>query len=86
MELGFPTEKVEAWQQYAEEPGKPTETVYAYMPLAVVAQTILDKGGFVRATWVHEKRPSRREGRKGTKRQWKRGHSTFTVDPNYRVL
>lgn len=26
VELGFPTEKVEAWQQYAEEPAKPTET------------------------------------------------------------
>lgn len=46
VELGFPTQRIEALANYAEEWDDPTDTVYAYVPLELVAQIILDAGGF----------------------------------------
>lgn len=44
VELGFPSEAVEAWLPYAEEADRPTDTVYGYVPLDVVAGVLTDHG------------------------------------------
>lgn len=44
-ELGYPSEADDLLQEYAENPGKPTETVYGYVPHHVVAQLIEKHGG-----------------------------------------
>jgi len=49
VEIGFPSAKVEALMEYAENPDRPTQTVYGWVPIKVVAQIILDHGGFARA-------------------------------------
>lgn len=46
VEVGYPSDRVEALMDWAEEPDKPTETVYGYVPIEVVAQVIADHGGF----------------------------------------
>lgn len=48
VEIGFPTERVEELMPYMEDWGdtKPTEAVYAYVPVEIVAQVIADNGGF----------------------------------------
>lgn len=48
VEIGFPTERVEALMKWMEDWGDtdPTEAVYAYVPVEVVAQVIADNGGF----------------------------------------
>lgn len=43
-EIGFPSERVESLIDFAEQPEKPTETVYAYVPAAVV-QGVIDLHG-----------------------------------------
>ena len=45
VELGFPTERVEAWMPYCDNAEEPTNTVYGYVPLAVVAAVIDAHGG-----------------------------------------
>ena len=42
VECGFPSAVVLEWMEYAEDPGRPTETVYAQVPIDVVARTLLD--------------------------------------------
>jgi hypothetical protein len=54
VELGFPSEKVLAWQRYAEDKRDPTRTVYSYVPLYVVARALDRHGGIVS---VGEKTP-----------------------------
>jgi hypothetical protein len=44
VELGFPSEAVEAWLPYAEDEDRPTETVYGYVPLDVVAAALTEHG------------------------------------------
>lgn len=48
VEVGFPSERVEALMPYIDddEGADPTETVYGYFPIDVVAQVIVDHGGF----------------------------------------
>lgn len=45
IEVGFPSEEEALLMEYAEEPNKPTETVYGYTPVSVVAQVIDKHGG-----------------------------------------
>lgn len=44
VELGYPNEPVEAWMEYAEDPDRPTTTVYGYVPIEVV-EVVLDQHG-----------------------------------------
>jgi hypothetical protein len=46
VEIGFPSERVERFMKYAEDESNPTETVYGYVPLEVVAEVVKDHGGF----------------------------------------
>lgn len=51
VEIGYPTERVESFMPYIDgEDSEPTGTVYGYVPLTIVAQAIIDHGGFARAT------------------------------------
>lgn len=46
VEVGFPSvEPPEIWQQYAEEPDRPTDTVYTYIPIELVSFFIARHGG-----------------------------------------
>jgi len=45
VECGFPSEKPELIMSYAEQPEKPTETVYGYVPIELVEQLLLLHGG-----------------------------------------
>ena len=46
VELGFPSDRVEALIPFAEEEDRPTKTVYGWVPLTLVAEVILAHGGF----------------------------------------
>jgi len=45
VEVGFPSQKVEALMPYTEDSSCPTETVYAYVPIHIVDKVIADNGG-----------------------------------------
>lgn len=45
MELGFPSEEDELINEYAEETGNYTETVYGYVPFDVIEKLIEKHGG-----------------------------------------
>lgn len=47
VEVGFPSEREPLLMEYAEDPGEPTETVYPYVPVGVVAKVIKKHGGMV---------------------------------------
>lgn len=47
VEIGFPSEKVEEFMEYAEDAENPTQTVYARVPVEVVLQVINSRGGVV---------------------------------------
>lgn len=47
VEVGFPTQRVEELLEYAENPSDPTDTVYGYVPVAVVEAVINSRGGIV---------------------------------------
>lgn len=47
IELGFPSESDSLIQEYAEDPDRPTDTVYPYVPADVVRQLIAKHGGVV---------------------------------------
>lgn len=46
VEVGFPTRRVAALANFAEDPKRLTKTVYGWVPVEVVAQVIADNGGF----------------------------------------
>jgi hypothetical protein len=46
VEIGFPSERVEKFMKWAEKADTPTETVYGWVPLEVVAELVEDHGGF----------------------------------------
>lgn len=52
VEIGYPTERVETFMPYIDggEDEDPTDTVYGYVPIRLVAQAIVDHGGFAPAT------------------------------------
>ena len=45
VELGFPTEAVEEWADYAEDFDKPTDTVYGCVPVELVDRVLEKHGG-----------------------------------------
>lgn len=45
VEVGFPNRECPLLNEYAEDPESKTETVYAWVPIEKVAQTIVDAGG-----------------------------------------
>jgi hypothetical protein len=47
VELGFPNRPCIFIKDYAEDPSRLTETVYAYVPAAVVRKMIIAHGGLV---------------------------------------
>lgn len=47
VEVGFPSAEPELIMSYAEEPDKPTDTVYGYVPIELVEQLIELHGGIV---------------------------------------
>ena len=49
VELGYPSEPVEAWLEYAEDPESATTTVYPYVPIELVEQVLEQHGG---VDWV----------------------------------
>ena len=44
-EIGFPSEKENSIMEYAEEPERPTETVYGYVPEILINEIIEKHGG-----------------------------------------
>jgi hypothetical protein len=47
VEIGFPSQRVEEFMEYAEDPSKPTKTVYGWVPAHVVAAVVEAHGGFI---------------------------------------
>lgn len=45
VEVGFPSAKPELIMEYAEQQDRPTETVYGYVPIELVAELIALHGG-----------------------------------------
>ena len=48
VELGFPNKADEELLGYAEEPEKPTDTVYGYVPIELVDKVIMKHGGITK--------------------------------------
>jgi hypothetical protein len=47
VEVGYPTQAVESFLPYIDgSADAPTDTVYGYVPIELVAQAIIDHGGF----------------------------------------
>ena len=47
VEIGFPSEEEALIMPWCEEPKKPAETVYGYVPVDVVTNVIVKHGGMV---------------------------------------
>lgn len=47
VEIGYPSERVEEFMEYAENPDDPTDTVYGQVPVAVVEAVVNNHGGIV---------------------------------------
>jgi hypothetical protein len=45
VEVGFPSAEPELIMSYCEDPEKPTETVYGYVPIRLVEELIENHGG-----------------------------------------
>jgi hypothetical protein len=45
VEVGFPSQRVEALMGYAEDSDRPTQTVYGWVPVEVVEKIVNDHGG-----------------------------------------
>jgi len=48
VEIGYPSHREEIIMPWAESPEEPTETVYGYVPVAVVNTVIAKHGGILR--------------------------------------
>lgn len=53
VEVGFPSRPVPQIAHYAEDPSRPTDTVYGYVPIERVVQAIVAAGGFAKAGGRH---------------------------------
>tara|TARA_R110000824_G_scaffold40890_1_gene122157 strand:- start:215 stop:427 length:213 start_codon:yes stop_codon:yes gene_type:complete len=47
VEVGFPSDREELLMHWAEESNRPTDTVYGWVPVAVVTNVIAKHGGIV---------------------------------------
>jgi len=45
VEVGFPSERIEEFMPFAEDSDRPTDTVYALVPIEIVEQVIEAHGG-----------------------------------------
>lgn len=45
VEIGYPSEKVDEFMQYAEDENDPTNTVYGYVPIETVETIVAKHGG-----------------------------------------
>ncbi len=50
VEVGYPSERVEALMEYAEDSEFPTQTVYGYVPVEIVERIVAEHGGPVPTT------------------------------------
>lgn len=68
-EIGFPSFVDATWLEYAEQPEKPTDTVYGYVPADVVQQVLDAHGGIdVEATLLFkQKREDERKAKQENK-------------------
>jgi hypothetical protein len=46
VEVGYPSRKLNGLMQWAENPDCPTDTVYGYVPIDILASVIDECGGF----------------------------------------
>ena len=53
VEVGFPSREEPLLLEWAEEPEKPTATVYAWVPVQVVTNVIAKHGGMVEGEVPH---------------------------------
>ena len=53
VEVGFPSKEEPLLLEWAEEPDKPTATVYAWVPVQVVTNVIAKHGGMVEGEVPH---------------------------------
>ena len=47
VEIGFPSEEEPVLIDFADEPSRPTETVYGYVPVQIVTLVLAKHGGIV---------------------------------------
>ena len=47
VELGYPSEEVDEWMEYAETSETPTDTVYGWVPVEIVDQVLEEHGGII---------------------------------------
>ena len=47
FEIGFPSREIQEIMTYAEEPERPTETVYGYVPKKVIRNMVEARGGVI---------------------------------------
>ena len=68
-ELGFPSFVAGEWLEYAEQPEKPTDTVYGYVPVDLVQKVLDTHGGIdVEATLAFkQKREEERKAKQESK-------------------
>lgn len=68
-EIGFPSFVAGEWMEYAEQPGKPTDTVYGYVPVDLVQKVLDAHGGIdVEATLAFkQKREEERKAKQENK-------------------
>lgn len=45
VEIGYPTNEVKEWLEYAEDPQEPTKTVYGCVPVEAVDKALEEHGG-----------------------------------------
>ncbi len=45
VEVGYPSRQIPELMEYAEDKDRPTETVYAYVPIEIMADIINSAGG-----------------------------------------
>jgi len=45
VEVGFPSEKEQLLMEWAEQPDRPTDTVYGWVPVEVINEVIAKRGG-----------------------------------------
>lgn len=45
VEIGYPSEEVPEWMEYAEDADNPTSTVYGWVPIEIVEVVLYQHGG-----------------------------------------
>lgn len=54
FELGFPSAEDELLRDYCEDPDRPTDTVYGYVPVSVLVE-LVEKHGGIKGIYVYPK-------------------------------